>query len=50
MAKFLEMKDYAVPNTNTLILPENKVCKKERKKPDPLGIKTYLSPQYSVIT
>ena len=32
MAKFLEMKDYAVPNTNILVLPEREVCKKKRKK------------------
>lgn len=32
MAKFLEMKDYAVPNTNILVLPEREVCKKKKKE------------------
>ena len=32
MAKFLEIKDYVVPNTNTLVSPEREVCLKKKKK------------------
>ena len=32
------------------MLKKKKKIKKKRKKSDPLGIKTYLSSQYSVIT